>query len=67
MMSGLSAAAWIERSVRLEQRPQMFDVHIIRDGEEELLVGVQECERSKERKCDGGTGRVQPSRYQDEQ
>ena len=31
MMSDLLAAAWIERSVRLEQRPRMFEVHTAKD------------------------------------
>ena len=40
MMSSLSAAAWIERSVRLEWRPWMFEVHTVLDGlGEELLIG----------------------------
>jgi len=29
MISGLLAAALIERSVRLERRPQMFEVHTV--------------------------------------
>ena len=31
MMSGLSAAAWIERSVRLEQMLQMLEDHTVWD------------------------------------
>ena len=36
MMSGLSAAAWINRSARLEWRPLMFEVHIVRDRDEDF-------------------------------
>ena len=31
MVSSLTALAWIERSVRLERRPQMFEIHIVMD------------------------------------
>ena len=45
MMSGLSAVAWIERSVRLKRRPRLFEVHTARDRRREvLLVGCRNVE-----------------------
>ena len=38
-MSGLSVATCMERSVRFERRPLMFEVHTVKeDGEEEVWV-----------------------------
>ena len=37
-MSGLSVATCMERSVRFERRPRMFEVHAVKeDGGEEYL------------------------------
>ena len=41
-MSGLSVATCMERSVRFEQRPRMFEVHTVKEeGGEEVLVVVE--------------------------
>ena len=45
IMAGLSAAAWLERSVRLEWKPQMFEVHTVKGT---LLAGCRNVEGSKE-------------------
>ena len=40
-MSGLSVATCMERSVRFERRPQIFEVHTVNEegGEEALCAG----------------------------
>ena len=42
IMSGSSVATCMERSVRFEQRSQMFEVHTVKEeGGEEALVVVE--------------------------
>ena len=44
-MSGLSVATWMERSVRFERRPQIFEVQTVNEEGGEEAVGAGEGRR----------------------
>ena len=47
-MSGLSVATYMERSVRLERRPRMFEVHTVEEEGGVEALGVGECRTREE-------------------